>query len=168
MYSYAPQLTSTIAAAQQADDWLPHRDRSGIVFMWSDSVEGPPPADAPRDRIIDASGYFIDPNAPQQAGTLPSGEPVPSFGPTAETPANAYWGESVSRPRSPIFTRVTPRSDTTSIPGYLKPGGPPAPGGVVEDAKTAARNKAFKEVGLLAVLTAPAWGTVLLGLLFGR
>jgi hypothetical protein len=156
MYTYprigAPQ--STFDPSQQPD-WLPHRDQNGILFMWSDSVEGPPPAQAPPDRIIDANGNFVA-TQPQQAGTLPSGQAIPPLGPIAQTPASAYWAESVPRPRSSIFTSYTP-----------PPQGSPSPGGVIDDAKTAARNKALKEVGLLAALTAPAWGTILVELLFG-
>lgn len=169
--SYAPSLTSAaFVAAQQASDWFPHRDASGIVFMWSDSVEGPPPLQAPPERIIDAQGRFVY-GTPEQAGILPSGEAVPPFGPVAPTPPEAYWAESVPRPRR--FSLIGPPALTQVVerpPGYIQLPSGTGPnktvdqGGILDDAK----KKTLKELGLLALLTSPVWAPVLLSVVLRR
>lgn len=105
------------------------------------------------------------------ASAIPSDSPFiqspvsPPFTPSPEP----TWAESVPRLRSPILTQYVPsaKKPATTTTTTTKPppgGGSTQPGGIVADTK----DKVLGEVGLLAALTAPAWGTVLLTILLRR
>lgn len=98
---------------------LPHRDADGVIFLWDETYEGPPPAKAPPGRRVDPYGNVIQ-DQPDVTPFTPPPPIAPPPGPRDVRPggfAQAFL-PPLSAERQPRPSFFTPGA---GVPAHLPP-----------------------------------------------
>lgn len=115
----ADEFTRRWNLNHQNGNLLPHRDVDGVIFLWDEGYEGPPPQKAPPGRRVDPFGNVI-----QDQGSVTPFVPPPPVTP-APLPRDVRPGGFSQAFLPPLGAQREPRPSFFT-PGAGVPAHPPA------------------------------------------